>query len=113
MPGGDLAQNGRMPASIVIAIAVGIVLVVCALLLVRRVRVPDRGRATAVVSAWSRHPATRPTRTVRLLRDPDEVATAARRAAEHERETARQISARADRISRLSDRTDPGDDDES
>lgn len=109
MPGSDLAQNGRMPTSIIIAIAVGIIVVICAVLLVRRVRVPTRGRATAVVSAWSRHPATKPTRTVRLLRDPDEVATAARRAAEHERETARQISARAERISRLSHRGEPTD----
>ena len=90
----------------VIALAVG-VLVVVGVVVLRRMAAPRRTHdATGVVSAWSRHPASKPSRTVRLLRDPGEVATAASRAAEHERETARRISARADRISRMSDRPD-------
>ncbi|HEX4979591.1 MAG TPA: hypothetical protein VFV35_05955 [Acidimicrobiales bacterium] len=84
---------GAVVALLVLRVAVG------ALRARRRAR-----RSDGVVSAWSRHPATRQTATVRVLRDPDELTSAASRAAAKEQEAARRISERAERIARLSQR---------
>ena len=80
--------------------AVAIIAVVIRLLVVRR----RARRSSGVVSAWTRHPATRSPTTVRVLRDPTELADAAARAVASEEDAVRRISARMDRMSRLSRR---------
>ena len=86
-------------------VAAVVVLVVAVLLVGRALAGRRRARRhDGVISTWTRHPATRDSATVRVLRDPDEVATAADRAAERERETAQMISDRVERLSRMSRR---------